>query len=99
MNTKKNPAVNGKSELLSIRYPHDLVARMRECAEASGLPVSQIAIKAITHYLDNVVDYELDLPEISDDIDEEEEPQSHWGGRCVSSIAQRGLYREGGRVR
>ena len=82
MNTK-NPAVNGKSELLSIRYPLELVARMRKRAQAEGIPVSRLAIKAVAQYLDT-----------APDIEQEEEEE--WGERPFE-VRPRGLYREGGR--
>ena len=85
MNTK-NPAINGKSELLSIRYPLELVARMRKRAQAEGIPVSRLAIKAVAQYLDTAPDIEP----------EEEEEEEEWGERPFE-VRQRGLYREGGR--
>lgn len=85
MNTK-NPAINGKSELLSIRYPLELVARMRKRAQAEGIPVSRLAIKAVAQYLDTAPDIEP----------EEEEEEEEWGERPFE-VRPRGLYREGGR--
>jgi len=91
-----NKNVNSsRTQLLSVRMPHELVARMKAHAQYSGQTMTQLFAAAVEYYLDNRSPME-DLPEIVDDIDEdEEEPAPRWGaGRAIT---QRGLHREGGR--
>lgn len=88
-----NKNVNSsRTQLLSVRMPHELVARMKEHAQYSGQTMTQLFAAAVEYYLNNRSPME-DLSEIVDDL--EEEPLPRWGaGRAIT---QRGLHQEGGR--
>lgn len=89
-----NAINSSKTQLLTVRMPHELVARMKERGQYTGQTMTKIFTEAVAYYLDNVSAMEA-MPEIVDDIDEDEEPLTRWGaGRAIT---QRGLHREGGR--
>ena len=91
-----NKNVNSsKTQLLSVRMPHELVARMKERGQYTGQTMTNLFATAVAYYLDNVSAVEA-MPEIVDDIDEEEEPASPFG---AYSVRQRGLCGKGGRGR
>lgn len=91
-----NKNVNSsRTQLLSVRMPHDLVARMKERSQYTGQTMTNLFTEAVAYYLDNVSAMEA-MPKIVDDIDEDEvETLPPWGAR--RQVAQRGLHREGGR--
>lgn len=88
-----NKNVNSsRTQLLSVRMPHELVARMKEHTRYSGQTTTQLLADAVAYYLDNHTPME-DLLTVSDETDEED---LDWGERPFE-IRPRGLYREGGR--
>ena len=90
-----NAINSSKTQLLTVRMPHELVARMKEHGQYTGQTMTKIFTEAVAYYLDNVSAMEA-MPEIVDDIDEdEEETLPPWGAR--RQVAQRGIIREGGR--
>lgn len=93
-----NKNVNSsRTQLLSVRMPHELVARMKERSQYTGQTMTNLFTEAVAYYLDNVSAMEANSA-IVDDIDEdEEETLPPWGAR--RQVAQRGIIREGGRGR
>ena len=92
-----NAINSSRTQLLSVRTPHDLVSRMKERSRYTGQTMTNLFTEAVAYYLDNVSAMEA-MPEIVDDIDEdEEETLPPWGAR--RQVAQRGIIREGGRGR
>ena len=92
-----NAVNSSRTQLLSVRMPHDLVTRMKERSQYTSQTMTNLFTEAVAYYLDNVSAMEA-MPEIVDDIDEdEEETLPPWGAR--RQVAQRGLYGKGGRGR
>lgn len=94
-----NAINSSKTQLLSVRMPHDLVARMKERSQYTGQTMTNLFTAAVAYYLDNISVMEA-LPEIVDDIEEarEEDDLPPWE-RPEQRLEQRGLFREGGRGR
>ena len=92
-----NAVNSSRTQMLSVRMPHELVARMKERGQYTGQTMTNLFATAVAYYLDNVSAVEA-MPEIVDDIDEdeEEEPAPAFG---AYSVRQRGLYGKGGRGR
>ena len=93
-----NAINSSKTQLLSVRMPHDLVARMKERSKYTGQTMTNLFTEAVAYYLDNVSAMEA-MPEIVDDIEEVEEEKTlpPWSAR--RTVVQRGLYGKGGRGR
>lgn len=53
MDTTKTTRTNGKSHLLSIRYPLDTMERMRRLSGYTGQTLTDIVLAAVDEYLKN----------------------------------------------
>ena len=93
-----NAVNSSRTQMLSVRMPHELVARMKERGQYTGQTMTNLFATAVAYYLDNVSAVEA-MPEIVDDIDEVEEEKNlpPWSAR--RTVVQRGLYGKGGRGR